>query len=184
MKQATKRHMGIGVAALTLVTMACTCGNFTSGLGQAQTQLQTAEALATGVATSGVIETAQAYATQGAAGTPVGGVVIGATEEATTDVSGNVNVGNVPDNIPVMDGAQNVVSASGAVTYTVSSDLKSVQDFYTKGMPDKGWTQSQDPVVLGDSVATLTYTNDTQQAVIGITSAGGQTTVAIAVTNK
>lgn len=189
MKQATKRHMGIGFAALTLVTMACTCGNFTSGLSQAQTQLQTAEALATGVATSGAVETLEAYATQeavtpeaggDATATPSGDVVIGATE----DTSGNVSIGSVPDDIPVMDGAQNVVSASGAVSYTVSADLKSVEDFYKQAMTDKGWTESQAPVELAGQIATLTYTNDTQQAVVAITSTGSDSQVAIAVTAK
>lgn len=182
MKQSNMRKMGIGAAALALVTMACTCGNVTSGLGQAQGQLQTAEALATGVATSGAVSTLEAIATQDANATPGGDVVIG----ATADVSGggNITVGNAPDNIPVMDGAQNMVSASGTVSYTVSSDLKSVEDFYKNNMTSKGWTESQAPVELGGQIATLTYTNDTQQAVVALTSTGSDTQVAIAVTAK
>jgi len=186
-----KMRLGAGVAVMALVSMACTCGSLTSGLGQAQGSLQTAEAMATGIATSGVVETVQAIATDDAAteaaggdatATPGGDVVIG----ATADVSGggNVDLGGAPDNIPVMDGAQNVISAAGTVTYTTSSDLKSVEDFYKSNMTAKGWTESQAPVELGGQIATLTYTNDTQQAVVAITSSGGQTQVAIAVTAK
>lgn len=184
-----KMQMRAVVAVLALVTMACTCGGFTSGLSQAQGQLQTAEALATGVATSGVVETVEALATDAAAteaaggdatATPGGDVVIGATE----DTSGNVTVGGAPDNIPVMDGAQNLVSASGSVVYSVSADLKTAEDFYKQGMTDKGWTEAEAPVELAGQIATLTYSNDTQKAVIALTSTGTDTQVAIAVTAK
>jgi hypothetical protein len=182
-----KMRLGAGVAVLALVSMACTCGSLTSGLGQAQGSLQTAEALATGIATSGVVATVQAIATSDAATEAAGGNSTDATpadDSTPTGVGGGVNIGGAPDNIPVYDGAENLVSASGTVAYQVSADLKSVEDFYKSNMTDKGWTESQAPVELGGQIATLTYTNDTQQAVVAITSAGGQTQVAVAITNK
>ncbi len=174
MKQ-NKLRLGWVVAVLAMVTMACTCGGL-SGLGQAQGQLQTAQALATGVATSGVIGTAEALATADAS-TPSGG-------GDTTPGGGGITVGGVPDNIPVMDGAQNLVAAGGGVQYLVSADLKTAEDFYKKGMTDKGWTESDAPIEVAGVNATLSYQNDTQKAVVVITSQGGQTAVQIAVTSK
>ncbi len=59
-----KFRIGWAMALSALVTMACTCG-LLSGLGQAGNALQTAQALASEVATSGILETIQAVATEG-----------------------------------------------------------------------------------------------------------------------
>src|SRR5262245_58146141 len=76
------------------------------------------------------LETAQALATE--------------FDVATTE-GGGVVVGNVPDNVPIMDGAENLVSAGGAISYAVTTDLDAAKSFYQSGMADKGWQESQDP---------------------------------------
>ena len=158
-----KFRFGWVVAVVAMVTLACTCG----GLSQAQGQLQTAQAVATGIATSGAIETLQALS----------------TEQPTSQSGDNGgNVGAVPDNIPVMDGAKDVVAAGGAVTYTVPADLTTAVDFYSSGMVDKGWKESQPKVELAGVATVLTYTNDdNQEAVVTLTAQGSDTLVAIAV---
>jgi hypothetical protein len=164
-----KYRFGFVVAVTAMVTLACTCGGL-GGLSQAQGQVQTLQAAATAVATSGVISTAEALAT-GVATSDAGGS------------TGGANLG-VPDNIPVMDGASNVVAAGGAVSYSVKSDLAAVEDFYKKGMVDKGWKEDQPAVEVAGVTAALTYANDTQKAAVALTASGGEVQVAIAVTNK
>jgi hypothetical protein len=108
-----------------------------------------------------------------------------ATEfDVDTDGDGDVTVGNVPDNIPVIDGAENVTSFAGATAYFVNSDLETVKQFYLDGMPAKGWQEAQAPVEVEGSVVTLTYENDSDQAVVSITAQGSQVAVAIAVSPK
>lgn len=145
-----KYQLGWMIALIAVITLACTCGGL-SGLGQANQQQQTAEALATSVIIDG---------------------------------SGNVTVGSVPENIPVMDGAQNLVSAGGAVSYSVAADLKTVQEFFQTEMVNKGWTESQAPVVVEGVAATLMYENDTDTANIGLAALGGETQVGITITSK
>ena len=79
------------VAVISMVAMACTCG-LVSGLGQAQQTVQTAQALATEVATSGIIETVQAEAS------PV--ATSGAVE--TVEAVSTPSFGEAPDDVPVM----------------------------------------------------------------------------------
>src|SRR3990172_2721715 len=100
----TTLRAGWVVASLALATVACTCG-LVQGLGQAQEGLQTAqalgtqaqqfatqaEALATQIEQSGLKETAQALATAG--------------------------LGSAPEDIPLMEDRQNLVSTGQAITY-------------------------------------------------------------------
>lgn len=165
-----KYRFGFVVAVAALVTLACTCGGL-GGLSQAQGQLQTAQALATGVATSGVVSTLEAVATSDSGSGSTGGT------------GGSVNLG-APDNVPVMDGANNLVTTANAVSYSVKGDLAAVEDFYKKGMTDKGWKEDQPAVELAGVSAALTYTNDTQKAAIALTASGGEVQVAIGITNK
>jgi len=164
----TTLRAGWVVASLALATVACTCG-LVQGLGQAQEGLQTAqalgtqaqqfatqaEALATQIEQSGLKETAQALATAG--------------------------LGSAPEDIPLMEDRQNLVSTGQAITYNTPSDSKTVIEFYKQEMVAQGWAQASDPVEFA-GLATLAYSKDNRQAQIVIAGAGGQTSVAITIT--
>ena len=181
----TRKTLRFGwmIAVLAMITLACTCGALT----QAQNAAQTAQAistqaqgfatdaqalatqmeqLATQVEASGLQETAEALATQGGAVAtlpPLGGG------------------GGDVDDIPLLDNRENYIALEGLITYETSSDYKTVLDFYTSGMVEKGWQQSADPIEFG-GIATLTYSKDGRQAQIVISDAGaGKISVVITV---
>lgn len=167
MKRTTLRA-GWVVAILALATVACTCG-LVQGLGQAQQGMQTAQALGT---------QAQQFATQAEAlATQIEQSGLAETAQALATVS----LGSAPEDIPLMEDRQNLVSTGQAVTYNTPSDSKTVIEFYKQEMVAQGWTQSSDPVEFA-GLATLAYSKDNRQAQIVIAGAGGQTSVAITIT--
>ncbi len=183
MKRTTLRA-GWVVAILALATVACTCG-LVQGLGQAQEGLQTAqalgtqaqqfatqaEALATQIEQSGLAETAQALATQSGSG----------DLQQTAEAMATAGLGSAPEDIPLMEDRQNLVSTGQAVTYNTPSDSKTVIEFYKQEMVAQGWAQASDPVEFA-GMATLAYSKDNRQVQIVIAGAGGQTSVAITIT--
>ncbi len=56
---------------------------------------------------------------------------------------------SVPSDILIMPGATDLNVNAAAISYVVKSDLQGVIDFYEKGMPAKGWTQTEKPSILG-----------------------------------
>ena len=174
----TRKTLRFGwmIAVLAMITLACTCGALTQAQNAAQTaqaistQAQgfatDAQALATQVEASDLQETAEALATQGGAVAtlpPLGGG------------------GGDVDDIPLLDNRENYIALEGLITYETSSDYKTVLDFYTSGMVEKGWQQSADPIEFG-GIATLTYSKDGRQAQIVISDAGaGKISVVITV---
>lgn len=174
----TRRTFKLGwlIAVMAMTAMACTCG----ALGQASSAVETAQALATAgqelataagefqtqaveiatqVATTGAVETLQAQAT-----------------------SSDITFGSGPADVPVYDGAINVVGTDEALTYQVSATAQEVVDFYKAEMPNNGWEESQPPVASGP-VTALTYTKDGREATVTVTEFGGSITVAVGITN-
>jgi hypothetical protein len=158
-----QRKLGTGwmVAGLALVAMACVCSGLSPTARPTQPPTQTAQA----PATSAAVSTTPATATSVTGG--------------TATPSGSVSNGGPPDNVPVMEGAHNFVTANGSVTYDVTSDLQTAVDFYETGMPSKGWTEIGPASGVWGSLAKLSFTNATQRASIGITSNGSQPHVGI-----
>ena len=50
--------------------------------------------------------------------------------------------GEKPDDIPVMEGASEIVGSADLVTYIIDKDFQEVVDYYEREMPNNGWTKS------------------------------------------
>ena len=176
-------RLGWVVAVLALASLACTCG-LVQGFTQAQEGLQTAQslatqvvtvqALATQVATSGAIETLESAATQAATS--------GALETVEA-VGTEVEFGEAPADIPVMEGADNLFAAKELVNYTTGADFNAVVDFYKQEMIANGWADSDSPIEA-PGTAILTYQKENREAIVTISGDGNQTTVAIIISSQ
>jgi len=162
-----------------MATLACTCG-LLSGLGQAQQGLQTVQAAATELATSGALETIQAVVTQG--GFEETAQALATQVEAATQPtsSGGTTLGDAPEDIPVLEDTQGFFGSADVVSYFTSDEYKSVLEFYKTEMAANGWAEdgSQTSVETADA-AVLYYTKDSRQAIVTISAAAGQTSVQV-----
>lgn len=148
----------------TLIVAASLACNFLSGIREdlgevrntaeaAATQVQEvvdqAQGLATAVESSGILQTAQALATN------QGGQLIGTAQALATEAKESgfietaqakategVSFGEAPEDIPVID-EENVVNFFGSeniVSYNSVLDFQTVVEFYQREMPLNGWT--------------------------------------------
>jgi hypothetical protein len=153
--------------------------------------VKTAEAVIT---ESGVLDTAQAYATQElpelrqtlqAAATDLpdlaetlGAVVtdqpglLETMNAIATRFAGRFNGSDeVPEDIPLVDQEtiQDLNVIAGLITYSTSLDVESVVDFYQTEMPANGWDANEDTSMITGSTALLTYDKVDRTATLIIT---------------
>ena len=65
----------------------------------------------------------------------------------------------VPDDIPIIEGANIERSWEGVVEYRVAKTIQEVVDFYSTEMPAQGWDPSGSPNILS-TIATLRFHKD------------------------
>jgi hypothetical protein len=93
-----------------------------------------------------------------------------APEQATKPASGGWR-----DDVPIPDGATNLVSTDDKATCNTTNDLQTTADFYRSEMPKYGWTLDSDTAT---SIAVnLIFSKDGKTAHIGLTSSGANSTV-------
>ncbi len=149
---------GWAVAVLAVTTLACTCG-LISRLGQGVQTAQTAQAFVTQADVNGLVQTAQAAATE-------------------------VNVGGeAPADIPVMDNKQNFFGSAQLVSYTTPSSFQDTLKFYRDEMTKQGWKESEGAVET-QGAAVVTFTKADRTAVVTVTETGTDTTVLVALQPK
>ena len=175
-----KFRIGWAIALSALVTMACTCG-LLSGLGQAGDALQTAQALASEVATSGILETIQAVATEGENSPYV--LTAEALATQASGGGGGLSFGEAPPDIPVIEDHDQFFGSDEVVSYFTTVDFKAALEFYKTEMPAHEWTEA-DGSTETDNVAVLYYDKPNRKATVTISAPGGQTTVQILIEQK
>ncbi|UCH61222.1 MAG: hypothetical protein JSV61_07000, partial [Anaerolineales bacterium] len=156
--------------------------------------VQTAQALATEVGDSGLLETAQAYATeQGPAllataqalATEQGPGLRETTQALATQAA--LNLGGAPEDIPVVEGErQNFIASSQLVSYFTRLDFQQVVDFYQAQMPANGWSLLEEGIVQAENTATLNYVKADRLASVTLTvnPLDNQTIVVITIQNR
>lgn len=175
------------ISLLVVTALAC---NFLSGLSQdiggakgtaqalvtqAQGFATQAEGLATAAEESGVLKTAQAFATQ--EGGKVAGTVValateaeksGFLETAQAFATNGFSMGETPTDIPVMDGEQasDFFGSKDVVSYSTDNDLQAVIDFYKTQMPENGWSPVPDGNMESDRAAILKFEKSERSATV------------------
>jgi len=74
--------------------------------------------------------------------------------------------GEKPADIPVMDGASEIVGSADLVTYFIDKEFQTVVDYYEREMPNNGWTKSNGTV--DSDYAELVFEKDGRKATIEI----------------
>lgn len=115
--------------------------------------ISTVQALVTDVGVqlteSGILETAQAFATE---------IPIPTFE------------GEVPDDIPVMDGNKTgLVESSSLVSYIINEDYQAVVDYYEREMAALGWSKVDSETQKQDSYSQLVFEKNNRKATVIIT---------------
>lgn len=70
-------------------------------------------------------------------------------ESFTIEAPEGVDLPGLPDDIPMMEGANDVFAMAQMVTYNVVGTVQDVTDFYTASMPDNGWEAGEEGFVPG-----------------------------------
>ena len=123
--------------------------------------LGTGEAIATQVAGSGAVGTAQAFVTQGIPSLKETAQVM-ATEILATP-------SELPEDIPIMQGEKSAfVGSARAISYIVEKDFQVLLDYYLGEMPAKGWTKIDYGTVIADTQAELHYQMDHRSVIVVI----------------
>ena len=175
-----KFRIGWAIALSALVTMACTCG-LLSGLGQAGDALQTAQALASEVATSGILETIQAVATEGENSPYV--LTAEALATQAGGGGGGLSFGEAPPDIPVIEDHDQFFGSNEVVSYFTKVDYKTALEFYKKEMAAQEWKEA-DGSTETDNVAVLYYDKPNRKATVTISVSNDQTVVQILIEPK
>lgn len=126
---------------------------------------------------SKLIATAEAYSTQ---------EDIKATIAALVTQARGLLAGTVPDDIPIM-GAQteNLTQSSGMVSFTTSTDLPTVLEYYKNQMPANGWEKVEQGSLESEYSAVLNYIKGDRAASVTINrNPSGGTIVAIILTRR
>jgi hypothetical protein len=89
----------------------------------------------------------------------------------------NTELPGLPKDIPMMEGATEVMAMPGIVTFKIAKTPTEVTDFYDAGMRSNGWTKGKEIGVPG----MLQFTKDTRTAQIIISAEGTGSTVMISV---
>ena len=93
---------------------------------------------------------------------------------------------DVPENIPVAENYDELISFGGVISYTISSGVVEMTDFYDTQMLALGWTKdSTNSYVGADGQSSAgNFSNETQTATVSIVESDGQTLVTIIVSDK
>ena len=94
------------------------------------------------------------------------------------------NCGGAAEDIPTMADATDKFATSGMSTYKSASDLKTVVDFYKKGMQANGWKSTDENAVSTDAMASLTYTKDNRTVTILLTFDDSSKTTSVVITEQ
>lgn len=181
------------LAVLMLATLACSAvtelvpGDPVATVQAVATQagdigeaVQTLEAAATEIESSGLEATAEAFATE------VGQGDLEATAEAiaTEPLPG---LGDVPDDIPVVDAqTENFFAMEGVISYATEMAFDDVVDFYKTEMIESDWEFVDDLSVETADAAVLNYDKPERSAIVTISRdpASGQTYVQVLIQTK
>jgi hypothetical protein len=138
------------VNILVIVSLSCALTDAFDTAEDLKEGVETMQSIVTEIDESGIKETGQAIATQ----VDESGIKETA-QAAITDVA--VEPGEIPDDIPVMEGNTNLLASGNEITYSISEDFQVVVDYYKSQMPALGWTEAEPANQLGDNIAELSY---------------------------
>jgi hypothetical protein len=95
-----------------------------------------------------------------------------------------LEAGKPPEDIPVLDNAEETTNLFGMISYKTASTPQEVHDFYKAEMPNNGWTETKDEP-LGE-MFTMEFTKDQRTASLMITtdSDSGKTSVLISISEN
>ncbi len=164
------------VVLIALLLSALACNAVTNALGGGDSRVQDAQATADAFSTEAA-ETLEDFATPEDE-EPV--------DEQPTEDSGDTGdtdpPGNGPDDVPVMDGAnENFFASPEVVTYLADAQYADVLAFYKAEMEANGWTYDANLSTEFGEIAALTYTKDGRTATVSILTdvTSGKTLVAV-----
>lgn len=155
--------------------------------------IETAAALATDVGESGFMATAQAFATEqgpslmetfSVVATDQGPKLLGTAQAMATRAA--PLLGEAPEDIPIPEvSLEELVSTRQLVTYSTTADYENVLDFYRQEMPRNQWVLVGEES-LGDVLTVLTYEKPGRSASVTVSSnpLAQRTTVVIAIQPK
>ncbi len=150
------------VSILAVVSLACALTGAIDDLREGQKAIETVQGIATQIDESGIGETAQAMVTQ----IDESGIKQ-TVQGAITEIA--VAPGEIPDDIPIMEGNQALVSAADVISYMMpDKEFQEVVDYYKNEMPAKGWVKL-DSGSESDNLTTLEYEKDGRKVSIVIT---------------
>jgi hypothetical protein len=154
--------------------------------------IKTVQALATQAGESGLLSTAQAFATeQGpslvetvlAVATKEGPGLVGTAEAYITQSA----PGEAPKDIPIMDGQKEMFYQSPEmVSYVINVPYPQAVEFYKNQMLANGWTKVEQDWVEEQAIANLQFEKAYTKASVVLTAStgGDKTTVVITITPK
>lgn len=90
-------------------------------------------------------------------------------------------MGEPPPDIPVLDGAENLLANPKLVTYTSQKPQSEAVEFYKTQMPANGWEYLEEHTNETDSSAILTYKKPNRTALVGVTHLNGVTTITVSI---
>jgi hypothetical protein len=76
--------------------------------------------------------------------------------------------GEKPEDIPMLEGAEEMIATSNFVSYSTSADLKTIVDFYNSQMPVNGWTKDETLSKVGEEDAELIFNKGARKAIVTI----------------
>ena len=79
-----------------------------------------------------------------------------------------------------MDGATNLSTSSGQVSYQIEKPRSEVADFYRAEMPNRGWTLTTEGTLIG---ITLVFTKDGKNVEVTVAS-NSDTSAFVTITEK
>jgi hypothetical protein len=88
--------------------------------------------------------------------------------------------GEAPEDIPVLDQAENLFGSETAVSYETTVPFDDVVTFYKEQMPANGWEEAEGSFSFGE-VSILNYVKEGRSAIVTITKAGEKTTVLVGI---
>jgi hypothetical protein len=80
-------------------------------------------------------------------------------------------------NIPVLEGAEELLSMGDFVSYYTGASIADVADFYRQELPALGWAEKTEQSYADAGTAFLTFEKDGQSMIVTITAEEGRTSV-------
>jgi hypothetical protein len=97
---------------------------------------------------------------------------------------GGDEANETPD-LPIIDGAEELFSMSGLITYYINSDVASVVEFYRQSLPAQGWAEDANNAFVDETTGLLSFTKDNQALTITLnTEPDGRVNVGLIVTGQ